>query len=165
MENKNSQPDSSVNFNQLFKLLLMVVVILCLLFVAYKLMNTKKVAEVPQLVNVEKTDVEISKLPEKFPSNIPLEEGAEVIQNYNSETPEGQFQATRQFETKKSLAENYALYTDFMKKNGWEIKATTDDPTYKMVMGNLLKKAIQVTIEENKINQVKIVTISYTENK
>lgn len=165
MENKNSQPSSLDDTNQLFKLLLIVAVILCLLFVAYKLMNIKKVAEVPQLVNVEKTDVEITKLPEKFPSNIPLEEGAEVVQNYNSQTPEGQFQATRQFETKKTLAENYALYTDFMEKNGWEIKATTDDPTYKMVMGNLLKKAVQVTIEENKINQVKIVTISYTENK
>lgn len=165
MENKNNQTNSSVDFSQLFKLLVMVAAILALLFVAYKLLNNNKKEVVPQLVNVEKTNVDFAKLPEKFPSNIPLEADAKILQNYNSVTPEGQFQATRQFETKKSLAENYAFYTDFLKKNGWEIKATTDDATYKMVMGSLLKKAIQVTIEENKINQVKIVTISYSENK
>lgn len=119
-----------------------------------------------QQPSVQKTNVDFSKLPEKFPSDIPIEKDAKITQNYNSTTPEGHFQATRTFVTQLSLAENFATYEKFFNDNGWTIIATTNDPTYKMIAGSKDKQNIQVTIDENKgENKIKTVSISYSEFK
>ena len=170
MENKikPSNNEGSIDQNQLFKLLVVVAALLALLFVAYKLsLNSKKdqVAEESQPAQVEKTNVDFSKVPEKFPTNIPIEPGAKLTQNYNATTPDGQFQATRTFETQEALATNLKLYTEFLTDDGWEIKATTDDPTFKMVLGTKGKQSLQVSIDENKVTKIKTVSISYTESK
>lgn len=166
MENKTNQSKNLVDTNQLFKLLVMVAALLCLLFVAYKLamLGGKKPVSV-QPAQVEKTNVEFTKLPEKFPTNIPLEKDSRVIQNFNTTTPDGQFQAVRTFETAKSLDENLKLYTDFLKKEGWQIVATVDKPAYKMITGQLGSKFISISIDDNKVTEKKSVSISYTENQ
>lgn len=166
MENKTkpSNNEGNIDQNQLFKLLVVVAALFALLFVAYKLsMNSKKeqAANQTQLAQVEKTNVDFSELPERFPSNIPIETGAQITQNYNSKTPEGQFQATRVFITKQSLAANIKLYTDFLTKEGYEIKSSVDQPTLKMVMGSKGAQSIQVTVNENTVNKDKTVSISY----
>lgn len=120
--------------------------------------------EPPEAV-VGKTNVDFSKLPERFPTNIPMESGAKLTQNYNATTPTGQFQATRTFETKQTLVANQTLYTDFLKKDGWAIKGTTDNPTYKMVMGVKGKQALLIAINEYQVTKIKTVSISFSETK
>lgn len=119
-----------------------------------------------QVPEVQKTNVDFSKLPDKFPEDIPIEKDAKTTQNYNSTTPEGQLQATRTFVTQLSLEENYQIYEKFFQDNGWTIKATTNEPTYKMIAGGKDKKNILVAIDENKgPDKTKTVSISYSESK
>lgn len=171
MENKTkaSTTTDNIDQNQLFKLLVVVAALLALLFVAYQ-MSTKSrdaqpAAANPQLAEVEKVNVDYSQAPEKFPADIPIEPGAQITQNYNATSPDGRFQATRTFVTEAALATNLRLYTEYLTNNGWEIKATTDNPTYKMVMGAKGNQSIQVSIDENKVTKIKTVSISYTETK
>ncbi len=169
MENKIKDSNSTGNLDhaQLFKLLVLIVALLALLFVAYKLSEKSKhdeVAREPQLPQVEKTNVDFSELPEKFPTDIPMEAGVRITQNYNSLTPEGQFQATRVFETSKSLDATIKVYTDFLNNNDWKITATLDQPNLKMVMGSKDGASIQVTVNQNTINDTKTVSISYMES-
>lgn len=128
--------------------------------------NTKtRVQPQPKEAIVQKTNIDFSKLPAKFPTNIPIETGAKTTQNYNATTPAGLFQATRTFETKQTLAANLTLYTDFLKKDGWKIKGTTDNPTYKMVMGAKGKQSLLITINEMQTTKIKTVSISYSKTK
>ncbi len=113
---------------------------------------------------LELTDLKQNRLPEKFPSNIPLENNANITQNFNAVTPEGLFQATRAFVTAKSLEENLRIYTDYMDKNEWQIQNTINEPNLKMVQGNKGKARLQITIGESSSDpKVRTVTISYNE--
>lgn len=170
MENKTKTSTLvvEVDHSQVFKLLVVVAALLCLLYVAYILSNKSKErqqVEAPQLAAPEKTNVDFSELPTKFPSNVPIESGAKTTQNFEVKSPDGNFQATRGFETKLSLADNLKLYTDFLKKDGWEIKATVDNKDLKMVIGQKAEKSLQITMNENTITKIKTVTISYAESK
>ncbi len=112
---------------------------------------------------VTKTEVPKNQLPNKFPDNIPIESGAEVVDNYNASTTDGRYQATRTFVTEGSLAGNLKLYSDYLKDNGWTTQAVVDQSTYKMVVGMKDKQQLQIAIDENSSSKVKTVTISLTE--
>lgn len=110
-----------------------------------------------------KTEVPQDKLPEKFPVDVPVEAGAEISQNYNAAATDGSIQATREFVTKKSLADNLVIYEKYLKDNGWKVSAKVDTDTYKMVAGSKDKQELQVSIGENSATKVKTVTISLTQ--
>ena len=112
---------------------------------------------------VKKTEVPTEKLPDKFPVGLPIEENAVISQNYNAKATDGRFQATRAFETKETLASNLALYTNYLKSNGWSISSTVDQPSYKMVAGSKAKQQLQISISENSATKAKTVSISLTE--
>jgi hypothetical protein len=118
-----------------------------------------------QIAEVKKTNVDFANNPDKFPSNVPIEQDAKLTQNYNAQTPDGKFQATKTFQTEQSLSANLSLYTNFLNQDGWKVIATTDDQTYKMVTGTKGKQTLQISIDENKINKVKTVSITLTETK
>lgn len=157
-----------VNEQNSFKLAVLVSAILALLFVAYLVTkrnagdNDQQSAQ-PRTAVVDKVNVDFSQNPEKFPAKIPVEAGARITQNYNATTPEGIFQATKVFETSQSLSANLALYTKFFNDNGWNISATIDQPTIKMVAGEKDGKSIQVSITENKVSKIRTVSINYVE--
>lgn len=110
-----------------------------------------------------KSDVPTEKLPEKFPTNIPIEAGAKITQNYNTTSPDGSIQATRVFETKATLAENLALYKRYLSNNGYEIRSTIDQISYKMVIGANDDGTVQVSINQNSVTNIKTVSINYTQ--
>ncbi len=152
--------------NQLFKFGVLIVVLLVLLFAAHEMgANKTKNTRSNQSAKVQKTDVDLDKKPESFPENIPLEAGANITQNLNATTPTGQFQATRVFETKKSLTENLTIYNEFLKSAGWTTNSTIDTPNHKVVIASLGKKSFQISIDQNKTTQIKTVSISYIENQ
>lgn len=122
-------------------------------------MNTNVPEKTKEIV---KTDVETNKSPEKFPTDIPIESGATITQNYNATAPDGRFQATRAFTSKKTLGENYALYKEWMNSNGWTIASSVDQPTYKMVSGTKGKQTLQASISENSSTKEVTVTLSLT---
>ena len=112
---------------------------------------------------VEKNKVSDSRLPEKFPTNLPTEPNAVVTQNYNAVADDGRFQATRTYETTKTLPENLTIYRQYLNSNGWDIESTVDQPTYKKISGKKGIQKLQVSISENETTKVKTVSISLTE--
>ncbi len=112
---------------------------------------------------VMKTEVTDDKLPSKMPANIPQEAGAQVTDNFTAVNDEGLYQATREFETSKSLAENLTLYTNYLKNNDWDILSTIDKSTLKSVVGSRGADRLQVNITENSSTKIKTVTISFSQ--
>ncbi len=47
--------------------------------------------------------------------------------NYNATNTAGNFQASREFISKKTAAENYAFYQKALKDNGWTITSTQEN--------------------------------------
>ena len=110
--------------------LLLVVIVAVAALVISKVIYKKSVtpAEQPNQTqsDIVKTEVDKTKDPEKFPAGVPIEEGAVVTQNYNAEATDGRYQATKVFETQKTLADNFNIYRDYMRQNGWDIKSTVN---------------------------------------
>jgi len=61
-----------------------------------------------------------TKIPKDFPTNTPVEEGVSVKQSYDLNYS-GQRQLTIVFLSAKTAKENYQLYTEFLKKQNWNI--------------------------------------------
>lgn len=114
---------------------------------------------------VTKTDVANDKLPDKLPSDLPIEQGAVLQQNYNAESRDGRFQATRVYETELTLTQVYNSYQQYLNQNDWEVKSTVNETGYKMLFATKDNGQLQVSIDQNSQSGVKTVSISYTESK
>lgn len=127
--------------------------------------QTAKPSGEPAKFTVTKQDMPQEELPKKFPVEFPLEEGAKVLQNYNATTNDGRRQATRMFETAKSLEENYRLYEDFFQENGWTILTTLDQENLKALAASKDQEQLQVTLNLNPTTNISTVEISLTKGK
>lgn len=112
---------------------------------------------------IVKTEVDKTKDPQKFPAGVPIETGAKITQNYNATAPDGRFQATKAFETAKTLADNFTLYQKYMKDSGWDIQSTVNQDNYKALFGVKGSTNLQVSMNNNTNLKIKTITISYTE--
>lgn len=155
--------------NSVFKLIVMVLVLLGLLYAAIKLSqhpitpSAQTTTQPPQSVDIK--NIDNSSLPDKFPADLPTEDGSKIIHNFNATEVDGRYNATREFESKKTLAQNISTYTQYLKANGWEIKATVNQSTIKMVMGQKGKQQLQIAAAQNPSTKNNIVTITLTEFK
>lgn len=129
---------------------------------------SNQMSEVPKKdtkpLEIVKTTVAPDQAPEGFPANIPIEEGAKILQNYNATAPDGRFQATRVFQTSLTLVQNLNLYRDFLNKDGWKIETTLDLENYKMILGSKANAQLQISIDNNAAIGMKTVNISFTES-
>ncbi len=127
--------------------------------------NGKKDQQISERqLNVRKEEVKKDQLPKDFPANLPIEEGATITQNYNATSADGTFQATRVFETKKSLDENYKIYQNYLQANGWKIQADLKQDNYQMLLGVKEGSSLQVSINKNSVNGISTVDISYSKS-
>ena len=126
-----------------------------------QVMTQSKTEKSPEL-KVAKQDVDAAKLPDRFPNSLPLEPGAMVLQNYNATAASGMYQATRTFVTSKTLAENFRVYDDYLKKNDWTIVNSINRDNFKVLSATKGKESLQVTMNEYAGNHRKTVEISYT---
>jgi hypothetical protein len=73
--------------------------------------------------------------------------------------PEG---STRQFISKKTLAENYKIYTAYLKKEGWKIEAALDQETVKSIFATKGERtSITITMNQNATTAESTVDISF----
>ncbi len=154
--------------SSVFKLVVMVAALFALLFVAIQLsrhpINGGRKMGVDKLKTGTKiVKVSADKLPNKFPVDIPVEGDVRVIQNFNATELDGRYNATREFESKKTLAQNLSIYTKYLKDNNWDIKATIDEPDMKMVMGKKGLQQLQITAAIDPITNLNIITLNLTE--
>lgn len=113
--------------------------------------------------DLSKVAVTETELPGKLPKNLPLELNSVILQNFTATTANGEYQATRAYESSKSLAENLAIYTKYLNDNGWGIKSTINDPMYKKVSGTKGASDLQISMTENEVSKIKTITVTYTE--
>lgn len=83
----------------------------------------------PEENQVKIQEVAKNELPKDFPSDIPLEAGAEITLNFNTIIPTGELQATREFISAKTVTENLVLYKKILTENGWNITSTNEKST------------------------------------
>ncbi len=96
-------------------------------------------------LKVERHEVSADTLPERFPANIPLEAGTGLIQNYTASAPGVPFQATREFSTHRTIAENFAIYKTFFSNFGWELVSATSS-SYATVLASNTTLNLQASV-------------------
>jgi len=110
----------------------------------------------------EITEIAASDLPQGFPKDIPLQDKAEVIANYNAVTPDQKLQASRVFASAQSVDKNFAFYKTYLldKKNGWTFLAELNaDPEHKALFAKNSKGVVNINI--SKASEGSIVDISF----
>lgn len=90
-------------------------------------------------------------VPPNFPTDIPIENGAQVQQSYAMNEQAGSEQLTVVFLSKKSVQENYAVYVAFLRNNQWNVLNMNDDATVSAVYGTKAQYDINVTISEHTV--------------
>lgn len=169
MKNQNPQLKGGLINSRPLKILIVIALSLLLIYVSTqvyfwqknKSSNQLSLDQIKRTSQVKKTNIDFSKFPEKFPSNVPIEAGSEITQNYNATTPDGRLQATRSFITKKSLVENIDLYTNFLKKDGWKTSVSNNDPAFMKVTGSKEGQKLIIAVDENRTSKKKTVIITY----
>jgi len=104
-------------------------------------------ASVPAPINIPepaKTDF-VNKAPIDFPANIPVEQGAKITQGYSLDYP-GQKQLTMVFSSTKTMKENYTLYADFLRQDGWTVSNKYESATVSSLYGKKENNEINITI-------------------
>ncbi len=86
--------------------------------------------------------------PTDFPTDIPVEKGAQVQQSYGLDYA-GQKQLTMVFLSSKTVKENYFLYAGFLKTQGWNVSNTYQKSALSSLYGTKGDTSVNVTISEN----------------
>ena len=80
-----------------------------------------------------------------FPTDIPLEAGAQISQSYSLDYT-GQRQLTIVFTSTQTVQENYALYADFLKQHDWTLVNQHESETLSFLYATKEQNAINVTL-------------------
>lgn len=115
-----------LKINKQQAIILVCVIIAIVAVVAYngKHKNTKtpKIERISskEMPYLKQNDLPINITIPGWPAEIPMEKDAPILRNYQSAPPgaEGR-QITRMFRSAKTAKENYKIYDDFFKANGW----------------------------------------------
>ena len=152
-----------------------IVVIIAVLLVAAIALSSKKVRQTfpswfsakntQQIPKVTKVEVPKSQAPAGFPSDLPIEKGAVLTQNFEADTSVGQHQATRQFESKKTVSENYALYADYFKTSGWTVLAKSPGDTLSTIAAKKGEGSLTVNISKDPAGKKVTVDLSFVTKK
>ena len=73
------------------------------------------------------TNVPNTILPDRFPTDVPVEAGADIVYNYNAINAAGHFQSSREFISKKTEDQNYVYYQQTLAAAGWTITQAIND--------------------------------------
>ena len=108
---------------------------------------------VNQAPEVETEYVAQDKLPEKLPADLPTEEGAPIQRNEVVKISANETQYARNYLSKKTVAENYAIYEKYFNDTGWRITSTSTAETYASLSAQKAdtKEVLLVNISKNSI--------------
>lgn len=164
--------DNGVTMNQAFKLVVVVAALLALLYVTILLSNKSQQRavtvqqntsqELPKAIVKESIDEQI--LPSLFPQDIPIEAGAEVVENSRVFAEGGMKQATRTFESKKTMTNNYNLYLSYLQNNDWVVVNQKNDTEQKLLRGKKGYQTLLITMDPNLSKETTTVILTITEN-
>lgn len=116
MEN-NSEPNrNSLLYKKrswLFVVLLFAI-LLGILWLIQKTTPTKLLTEYVPPVRVDVTDLPEGETPESLPEDLPIEEGAAIVQSFTAEKEDGSKQATIKYVSQKEISENVVIYLQYL---------------------------------------------------
>lgn len=148
-------PHSLVNRQRIEGLLVILFVIIVAFVVVYFYPNLPQTPNTPIAITATsteptRTDFGTASAPD-FPSNIPVEQGVKVNQSYSLDYS-GQKQLTIVFSTTKTVKQNYNLYADFLKKDGWAIANKYESVNVSSLYGTKQSNDINVTITKEQVS-------------
>ncbi len=111
----------------------------------------------------QKQDVTAGEIPRGMPSTVPMEDGAKILENSNTTTSNNALQATRIFESTKTLAENFAIYEKYLIDNNWSIVTRINDSTNKVLAGRSGPSTLQIGMDQDPQTKVVKVSIYYVQ--
>jgi hypothetical protein len=116
-----------------------------------------------EMLDVPYDEIDPEVVPLRIPQNIPLEKDAAVIANYVDNKSEV-FQSTRKFVSKKSLEENYQIYSQYLKDWEWSIISQVDekDLKYWSATNEKYLGVLGITISRNANSGEVVVDITHT---
>lgn len=119
---------------------------------------TSTVAAMPDLQSVPANNV-----PAGFPSGIPWEKNAAVLQNFTAKDPQtGKTQSTRVYISGKTMDENFAIYQKYLQNGGWIISSSIDQPAVKNLDAGKDGARFDITIAKDSKGEV-TVNVSYVD--
>ncbi len=121
------------------------------------------VTDTEQKVKATKTEVDSTKVPENFPTDIPIEPGAKIVDNFNATAPDGRVQATRSFESAKSAQENFTFYKNLLTQKGYEIVNTANRDNLQVIFAKKGDGLVNIAILNNQATSMRTVSITYSE--
>jgi hypothetical protein len=93
------------------------------------------------------TAVPPSQIPKALPANLPFEQGAQILQNFEVKDPStGKTQSTRVYVSKKTLSGSFAIYQNYLKDNGWTITSSIDQAAVKNLAATKDSARLDITI-------------------
>jgi len=137
-------------------------IVLALLIIAAGAIYVRHFYHAP--IAVEKEALPADTLPDRFPADIPLEADAGVTQNYIASAPGVPFQATREFTTHRSVAENFSLYQSFFSSGSWAVVHAANASSYATILAanRALNIQASVLIADNAAAGERAVNITIT---
>ena len=107
--------------------------------------------------------VEVARLPEGLPTDLPIEKDAPIVKNelsYDAET--GEIRSTRAYYSTRSIAQNQADYAAYFKKVGWQVLSSVNETQLAFIVASQtgVPGVLQVTISTDSLSGSTLVEIS-----
>ena len=115
--------------------------------------------------NLSKTEVPVDRLPNNFPSNLPLESNVKITQNFLAKGVDGRLQSTRVYESARTVNDNFVVFGQYLKQNNWNVQATNKTDTLSSLIAQKDFLKINVTIAKNSVSKINTVDITISELK
>ncbi|TSA45498.1 hypothetical protein D4R52_02335 [bacterium] len=138
-------------------ILVAAVLVLAFVFSNGTLFNKKAGETGKKGPEVKRTDLAKDAVPAGFPAEIPIEQGAKIVTNFQATNTEGKLQGTRVFESQKTVAQNYKIYTDFAANYAWKVMGKSESENLSSLL--LAKDTAQLTINISKNTITGVVTV------
>jgi hypothetical protein len=164
MEEFHSQPSATSRPSWVVALVVVVAIVgLISLYFANRagFFHRRQVVKPTNTLKVERTDLSLAQVPDKFPEElVALENGAVVTENYNAKAAGDRFQATRSYETDKALPEIVRTYRNFFNTHDWTIENTLDQEQLKVITATKGSTKVIMSAEENAVTHTHTVSVS-----
>jgi len=145
-------------------IILLIVVIIIVLGVGYYLLKNYTAVLSRKAASQPKVSTYGNQLPKGFLSDLPIEANIALEKSYSADYGQNTIQRTISYYSSESITNNYLVFSDYLRKNNWQIADTSQTLTnigflYATRDGNILS----ISLEEKEAGV--LVTISYLEKK
>jgi hypothetical protein len=114
-------------------------------YLAYQRITRDRAAQ-PPVSQYEVTQIDKSKLPDRFPGDLPLPEDAVITQNESMIAPDGRFQETRAYTVSLPLSEERQRFATYFQEQGWTVDDTKDLGTFAAFLAQRDGTSMQVSL-------------------